>query len=202
MGYRSVYIVVLLNVIMDVWVLRYGHRVKRDERITTHVALTARALGALGMYYSGQWDRGLERSVKRVCEQWGGQFEVKFVEDVEALLKTWQGLIVHLTMYGIPLLERVDEIRKRGEGQRLLVLVGGKKVPSYFYTYAHYNVAVTLQPHSELSALAIFLDHLFLHAPLRREFNTRFINKRLEVVPQERGKRVKVVKEARNDRVL
>ncbi|MEM2376537.1 MAG: tRNA (cytidine(56)-2'-O)-methyltransferase, partial [Sulfolobales archaeon] len=33
---------------MKVFVLRLGHRPLRDKRVTTHVALTARAFGANG----------------------------------------------------------------------------------------------------------------------------------------------------------
>ncbi|MCC6052717.1 MAG: tRNA (cytidine(56)-2'-O)-methyltransferase, partial [Desulfurococcaceae archaeon] len=31
-----------------IYVLRYGHRPERDKRVTTHVALVARAFGASG----------------------------------------------------------------------------------------------------------------------------------------------------------
>ncbi|MEM3019534.1 MAG: tRNA (cytidine(56)-2'-O)-methyltransferase, partial [Candidatus Bathyarchaeia archaeon] len=41
---------------MTVTVLRLGHRVGRDVRITTHVGLIARALGADGVVMSGQRD--------------------------------------------------------------------------------------------------------------------------------------------------
>ncbi|MCG7848715.1 MAG: tRNA (cytidine(56)-2'-O)-methyltransferase, partial [ANME-2 cluster archaeon] len=33
---------------MNIVVLRLGHRPERDQRVTTHVGLTARALGASG----------------------------------------------------------------------------------------------------------------------------------------------------------
>lgn len=35
---------------MEVVVLRLGHRPERDQRVTTHVGLLSRALGAKGMY--------------------------------------------------------------------------------------------------------------------------------------------------------
>ncbi|MEM4707281.1 MAG: hypothetical protein QXL47_01590, partial [Candidatus Anstonellales archaeon] len=58
-------------------VFRLGHRLPRDERISTHVALVARAFGADGMYYSGQEDKGLEESIRKICEKWGGKFFAK-----------------------------------------------------------------------------------------------------------------------------
>jgi tRNA (cytidine56-2'-O)-methyltransferase len=38
----------------EVIILRIGHRPERDQRVTTHVGLTARALGAKGMYLAAQ----------------------------------------------------------------------------------------------------------------------------------------------------
>ncbi|HJK21992.1 MAG TPA: tRNA (cytidine(56)-2'-O)-methyltransferase, partial [Methanocorpusculum sp.] len=32
------------------YILRIGHRPERDQRVTTHVGLSSRALGASGMY--------------------------------------------------------------------------------------------------------------------------------------------------------
>ena len=58
---------------MEVVVLRLGHRPERDQRVTTHVGLLSRALGAKGMYLAGQ-DSGIVRSITRVVEQWGGEF--------------------------------------------------------------------------------------------------------------------------------
>jgi tRNA (cytidine56-2'-O)-methyltransferase len=48
-----------------------------------------------------------------------------------------------------------------------------------------YNVAVGGQPHSEVAALAVFLDRLSGGEALKRDFGGR-----LRVVPCERGKNV------------
>jgi tRNA (cytidine56-2'-O)-methyltransferase len=48
-------------------------------------------------------------------------------------------------------------------------------------------VAVTNQPISEVSALGIFLDWLFSHNRLQREF----FNAKLRIIPSEHGKTVK-----------
>ncbi|MDD1710623.1 MAG: tRNA (cytidine(56)-2'-O)-methyltransferase, partial [Methanoregulaceae archaeon] len=45
----------------DVVILRIGHRPERDQRVTTHVGLTARALGAQGMYLAAS-DKGVVQS--------------------------------------------------------------------------------------------------------------------------------------------
>jgi tRNA (cytidine56-2'-O)-methyltransferase len=51
---------------------------------------------------------------------------------------------------------------------------------------ADWNVAVTSQPISEVSALGIFLDWLFEHRRLQGEF----ANAKLRIVPTEHGKKV------------
>ena len=50
---------------MPVLVLRLGHRKERDKRVTTHVCLTARALGADGVILSGERDDKIIATVKR-----------------------------------------------------------------------------------------------------------------------------------------
>ena len=47
-------------------VLRMGHRQKRDERLSTHCGLVARALGADRIIYSGERDGKLLYSVNDV----------------------------------------------------------------------------------------------------------------------------------------
>jgi tRNA (cytidine56-2'-O)-methyltransferase len=87
-------------------------------------------------------------------------------------------------MYGLPLKEVIPEIR--GDPSDKLVVVGGVKVPGEVYGLADWNVAVTSQPHSEVSALAVFLHELMEG----RELDAVFEGARLRVVPQERGKRL------------
>jgi len=68
----------------------------------------------------------------------------------------------------------------------VLVIVGGEKVPFEVYQEMDYNIAVTSQPHSEISALAVFLDRLFAGKELEKGFSgaTRAI------VPQKCGKKI------------
>lgn len=154
-------------------VLRLGHRPERDKRVTTHVALVARAFGAEKLYYSGVRDDHFEASVKRVVEQWGGPFEVEFVKSWRKLIETFPGKRVHLTMYG-------EDKRVRGDQ---LVIVGGEKVPSEVYHLADLNVAIGNQPHSEVAALAVYLNDV---SGLRKSFD----NARLSIEPCARGKKV------------
>ncbi len=172
---------------MVVHVLRLGHRPTRDKRVTTHLFLAARAFGASGATYTGVKDPSLEETVNDVVINWGGQFSIEFNDDWRESISRWKrgGKVVHLTMYGLPLQRVIPDIRD--DASDILVVVGGKKVPGEIYGMANWNVAVTSQPHSEVSALAVFLHELFEG----REFENVFEDSRLRVVPQDRGKKVK-----------
>jgi len=136
------------------FILRLGHRPFRDKRVSTHVCLVARALGAQGVYYTGEHDSELEESVNKVVKAWGGPFFVEHVEGWRKLIKDFKGDTVQLTMYGLPFEKNLKKLKKD-----LLVIVGSSKVPPEVYQLVDYNLAVTNQPHSEIGALAVFLDH-------------------------------------------
>ena len=65
----------------NVTVLRLGHRLHRDDRLSTHVGLTARALGADEVIYTDDKDDAMLASVREVADKWGGSFKVSYVED-------------------------------------------------------------------------------------------------------------------------
>jgi tRNA (cytidine56-2'-O)-methyltransferase len=169
----------------QITVLRLGHRIERDKRVTMHVFLTARALSASGVVYSGQRDRDLERGIRDVVSQWGGPFEVKYERNWKKLLQNWQekDIICHLTMYGININKCLDQIPR---DKPILVIVGSQKVHKDVYQLADYNIAIGNQPHSEVAALAIFLDRLHKG----KELKNRFEKSKMRIVPQERGKEV------------
>jgi len=164
-------------------VLRLGHRFERDRRVSTHLALTARAFGADGIVFDAR-DERVRESVKRISEGWGGGFSVEFVSSWRKAVAGFAGDVIHLTMYGLDLDEALPQIRKSRKDK--LVIVGGKKVPSDVYRMATYNVSVGHQPHSEVAALAVFLDRLFEGKSIRREFK----GAKMRIIPQERGKKM------------
>lgn len=178
-----------------VTVLRMGHRRGRDDRISTHVGLTARQFGARRVIYSGEKDANMLESLRDVVDRWGGPFDVVYREEWRRILKDWDGTIVHLTMYGLPLYESLPAVKAaREEREDLLVVVGGEKVPSEVFDLADHNVAVGSQPHSEVAALAVFLHDLRGGEELGRTFEDASI----EVVPQERGKKTREPDEERD----
>lgn len=165
---------------MTVAVLRLGHRPLRDKRITTHIALVARAFGADKMIMSVE-DIGIKKSVEKLVKRWGGDFSVDTVEDWRTYIKEFNGSIVHLTMYGMPVDEMIGDI----EGNTLVV-VGAEKVPRDVFDLTDYNVSIGTQPHSEVSSLAIFLDRLFRGKSIEKDFNGK-----LKIQPSSRSKIVR-----------
>ncbi len=162
-------------------VLRIGHRPARDKRVTTHVALAARAFGA-GRILVDTKDAALERTVRGVVRRFGGDFEIETGVAWRRVITGFEGTKVHLTMYGLALDEVLPKIPRGGN---LLVIVGAEKVPAELYRRADWNVSVGNQPHSEVAALAVFLDRFLAGEGVRHDFHGR-----LRIRPSARGKDV------------
>jgi len=171
--------------VKSIRVLRVGQRFVRDDRTFTHLCLVSRAFGAESISLEDA-ENDLVKTVDDVNRTWGGDFKVaigvpwrKAMRDAKAEGRT----TVHLTMYGIPIQEKVDELRGL---EKFLVIVGGPKVPGKVYHEADYNIAVTSQPHSEIAALAIVLHEIQGGEELKRSLG----KSRLRILPTPRGKRV------------
>ena len=174
----------------EVVVCRLGHRPGRDDRMTTHVGLTARALGADRVLFPPNAGEAAA-TVTDITDRFGGPFTVEQSDRLTATVRNWDGLVVHLTMYG----ERIQDVESairtghREKNQPLLVVVGAEKVSFDVYEAADWNVAVTNQPHSEVAGLAVFLDRLFEG----RELDRAWEDADRRVVPRETGKHVESV---------
>ncbi len=165
---------------MKTVVFRLGYRPIRDKRVNTHLALVARAFGTSGMIME-DLDNGVVKAVRSVESRWGGKFFIQ-TRNWKSYLKDWKGIKIHLSMYGLPLDEVMEEIVFRDED--ILVIVGAGKVPGDIYNLVDYNISVGTQPHSEISALAVFLDRLYKGKELDRDFNGK-----LRVIPSQRSKK-------------
>jgi len=177
------------NKLQKVVVLRWGHRY-RDQRLTTHVALTARALGASGFFLSDVEDEKIRQTIEKITHQWGGSFSFQMGVPWKQTVKEWRkhgGIVVHLTAYGENI-QTSDVIgRIKATRKDVLVIVGSQKVPKEFFKkVSDFNVAVGNQPHSECSSLAVFLDRFFEG----REFLKEFEGAKVKIVPQVRGKKM------------
>ncbi len=168
-------------------VLRIGHRPFRDKRITTHVSLVSRAFGADNVVVDEK-DEILEETVNKVVKNFGGNFEIETGIEWKKYFKNFNGIKVNLTMYGINVDNRIDEIIEKTKNNDMVILVGAEKVPMDAYLMADYNIAIANQPHSEVSALAIFLDRYFKGKELQKTYEGR-----MNIIPMEHGKSVKFI---------
>jgi tRNA (cytidine56-2'-O)-methyltransferase len=175
-----------------IFVLRWGHRPQRDVRLTTHVALTARALCASGFILSDTLDPHIQETVTKITQSWGGDFYFEMGTPWKKVVREWKskgGIVVHLTAYGenIQTSDILNRIKKLNKD--LLLVVGSQKVPGEFYSseVSDFNISIGNQPHSECSALAIFLDRYFEGKELAKPFEKA----KIKIVPKERGKEIK-----------
>jgi len=166
-------------------VLRLGQRYVRDDRTLTHLCLVSRALGAESIYMEDA-EKDVTGTLEEVNRTWGGDFKAilgtpwrKVIQEAKKEGRS----VVHLTMYGLPIQEVASELR---ELEKVLIVVGGPKVPGKVYHEADYNVAVTSQPHSEIAALAIVLHEIQGGEELKRTFE----KSKLRILPTAHGKRV------------
>jgi tRNA (cytidine56-2'-O)-methyltransferase len=162
-------------------ILRIGHRISRDKRITTHVALAARAFGAEEIFIDEK-DKNIENNIKSICDRFGGNFKITTGINWKKIIKNWKGIKVHLTMYGENLSQGIKKIDKK---QNLLIIIGAEKVPAELYDLSDLNISVGNQPHSEVSALAIFLDRYTNKKWLNKKYNGK-----IKIIPKKKGKKV------------
>ena len=71
-------------------VVRLGHRIDRDKRITSHLGLTARALGADGIVLCGDEDPSIIETWNNVSERFGGTFSARYESRPMAYLKSFK----------------------------------------------------------------------------------------------------------------
>lgn len=162
-------------------VLRIGHRINRDKRITTHVSLVARAFGADNVLID-TIDKKIEENIESVNKRFGGDFKITTGINVKKTLTKWKGIIIHLTMYGDELEKSIKKIDVK---KNILIIVGAEKVPRYIYDIADFNISLGNQPHSEVAALAIFLDRITKGKWIDKRYNGK-----IEILPCNTGKKV------------
>lgn len=170
---------------MTIEVIRIGQRLVRDDRVTTHVALVARAFGASRILMS-EVNPEMGDTIAKVNKTWGGSFGVEFIEKWMPVVKRKREegfAIVHLSMYGQEINAIQEKLRRE---ENILVVVGAEKVPREIYELADYNVGIGCQPHSEISSLAILLDRV--HDG--RQFEREFPGAARRIVPSRKGKNV------------
>ena len=112
------------------------------------------------------------------------------IQNWKSVINSWKknkGIVIHLTMYGVNIENLSLDF---GYNKNILVVIGASKVPKEVYSLADMNIAVGNQPHSEIAALAIFLDRFFQG----KELISRFQNAKMSIIPSSHGKTVKIRK--------
>ena len=172
----------------------------KDQSLLDSIASVNRNFGgdfSLDVRQSGEW--------RAVIKQWKGFIAhlTMYGQDLDSGLTKLHSLVSSQeeTTSELKSLEaelstdEVGEQRGRGndgpgkqpiETNDLLVIVGGEKVPAEVYSRAHVNIAVGNQPHSEVAALAVFLDR-FQHGRWAEKEMPGWKHK---IIPQDRGKKV------------
>jgi tRNA (cytidine56-2'-O)-methyltransferase len=172
---------------MKIEVVRIGQRIVRDDRVTTHVALVARAFGASRIFMT-EVNPEIKDTIEKINKTWGGDFVVEFIDSWRPIVKKKKEegyKIVHLTMYG----ENINDAQKNlSKEKSLFIVVGAEKVPREIYELADYNIGVGSQPHSEISALAILLDRI----QKGEQFGKEFSGGKRKIIPTKNGKNVLV----------
>jgi tRNA (cytidine56-2'-O)-methyltransferase len=153
--------------------------------------MVARAFGASGFILADVRDDEVKDVVQKISASWGGRFDFAMEIPWKQAVNEWRSkgcLVVHLTAYGENIETSDVMTRIKAAGKGLLVIVGSQKVPKGFFSseVSDFNVAVGNQPHSEISALAVFMDRLYDGKGLGKEFD----DAKLRIVPQKHGKRV------------
>ena len=175
----------------DIIVIRAGHRPTRDFRMTTHIALISRALGASKMILTDISDEKIKNSIEKINLRWGNDFDIEMGIKWKKIIKQIKingDLLIHLTMYGLKLensiINKIKEFNKD-----VYIFVGSQKVPSEIYKLADLNIAITHQPQSECGALAIFLDRIFEG----KNLYTNHQGAKMRIIPSANGKNVKQI---------
>ena len=185
--------------VSPVHVLRLGHRRERDKRITSHLGLTARAFGADNFVLSGEEDPNVIETIESVSERFGGDFESTYEKRPMRWLRNFvekdagdgsPGVAIHLTMYGLPWKETIPNIPR---DRPIAVVVGGAKVPGEVFGICQYNISIGNQPHSEVAALAVFLQSWNPDGADASNFTGG-----MTVVPMESGKQILSSEESSN----
>ena len=73
-------------------------------------------------------------------------------------------------MYGEKLETAIKDLKTKLDND-ILIIVGAEKVPPQYFELADWNVSVGNQPHSEVAALALFLDRITGGSWQKKQFN-------------------------------
>ena len=147
------------------------------------MGLAARAFGASSIIFTTPKNSRVVRYFKGLSARWGGNFNVEFTNDWRKELDVKKNYkVVYLTRFGVPI-RSVESILRTYKN---LVVVVSTTDNKSAIRRADFNVSISTQPHTNISAISVFLHEFYSG----RELALHFENARYKVVPAARGMRV------------
>ncbi|MEM0149397.1 MAG: hypothetical protein QXW10_00675 [Candidatus Micrarchaeaceae archaeon] len=148
---------------------------KCSNECSLNIAETARAFGASEIVFNGKPDASLKRKISLLNSKWGGKFSVLFISNYMEFIKTKASYKkVLLSRFGTPISKCIYTLRTY---KNLLVIITMKEAQKSVSRIADFSVSITAQPHSGVSALAVFL-HMFYEG---RELAMHFENAKYKI---------------------
>ncbi len=155
------------------------------REVITDICMTSRAFGASKVAFTCKKDKAVARMIGRISREWGGKFSISFGADYKKMMGNSPNYkTVFLTQYGLPV-EKVKHSLRTYKNV-MLVVASSEDYTMRLIQSADFNVSITTQPHSSVSAIAVFL-HTYFDG---RENAMQFENARMKVIPSERGMKV------------
>ncbi len=142
-----------------------------DYDTALDLSLASRAFGASSIVFTDpKIDyKKIKRYINKINKSMGGEFEVKFNANGRSLLREKRVYkTVYLTLGGKMLKDNIRVLRN----YRNLILVVSSKDLNYLKELSDFTISITKQPHSSVSAVAVFL-HSFYEG---RELSISFKN--------------------------
>lgn len=159
---------------------------KCTREVMTDICMTSRAFGASKISFTCNEDRKVANAVGKISDAWGGKFAISFNADYKKMMSNSPNYKkIFLTQYGLPVQKVNHSLRTY---KNIMVIVSlTDALAQRLIDAADFNVSITTQPHSSVSAIAVFL-HTYFNG---RENAMQFENAKMKVIPMERGIHVK-----------
>lgn len=143
-----------------------------------NLAETARAFGASEIAFTSASDAKLKQKISTLNSKWGGKFSVLFIKNyMEFIHSKAPYKKVLLTRYGTPISKSIYTLRTY---KNLLIIITMREAQKSVERLVDFRVSITTQPHSSVSALAVFL-HMFYEG---RELALHFENAKYKIARQ------------------
>lgn len=149
-----------------------------------NIILASRAFGANAVIFTTT-DKKSMNKMKRLCQsvskEWGGTFNIQFISNWKTFIpKKKNYKSIYLTRYGIGITEKEYELRTY---KNILLILSVSENIKELYNIADFNISITHQPHTIISAIVAFLS-VYYHG---RELALHFENAEYKIIPEVHG---------------